>query len=68
MGATESAHREFDGSSQQLKKSTDDDKFVEVLEEFFKIMYTNEVDEEELYKHFEFSREGRCKIRDGIAE
>jgi|NOAtaT_6_FD_contig_121_362008_length_1081_multi_5_in_0_out_0_2 hypothetical protein len=30
--------------SQKLKKSADDDKFIEELEEFFKIMDTNEVD------------------------
>jgi hypothetical protein len=47
----------FDILSLELQRSTDDDNFVEELEEFLKIMDNNDVDQEEFYKNLDFEDE-----------
>ena len=59
----EAAFRVFDGLSQEIQKSAEDDNFIEELEEFLKIMNNNEIVGLEFYKHLDFRHEDEdCAI------
>jgi hypothetical protein len=49
----EAARRAFDNLSLELQRSAEDDNIAQELQEFLKIMDSNDVDEEKFYKNLE---------------